>query len=126
MMRSANPALNEKTFKNHINTSSDTAMTLNGTVHKTGLLLILTFIAASWTWEKFFTQGYSAVSMWMWIGAIGGLILGFVTFKNPAKAGITAPLYALFEGVFLGAISANFEMRFPGIVIQAVDRIGGD
>ena len=32
----------------------------------------------------------------------------------------TAPLYAVLEGLFLGAVSAMFELRFPGIVMQAV------
>ena len=33
---------------------------------------------------------------------------------------MTAPLYALAEGLFLGGVSSLFEARFPGIVMQAV------
>jgi uncharacterized YccA/Bax inhibitor family protein len=32
----------------------------------------------------------------------------------------TAPLYAVLEGLFLGGISALYELKFQGIVIQAV------
>jgi uncharacterized YccA/Bax inhibitor family protein len=31
-----------------------------------------------------------------------------------------APAYALFEGLFIGGISAIFEIKYPGIVIEAV------
>jgi uncharacterized YccA/Bax inhibitor family protein len=33
---------------------------------------------------------------------------------------VTAPLYGLLEGLVLGSVSAIFELRFPGIAIQAV------
>ena len=50
-----------------------------------------------------------------------GMILGFVTiFRSPAKAGSTAPLYALSQGIFLGGITLFFEAQFPGIGIQAI------
>ncbi|MGA8570889.1 MAG: Bax inhibitor-1/YccA family protein, partial [Desulfobaccales bacterium] len=38
----------------------------------------------------------------------------------PAWAGVTAPLYALLEGLFIGGISAIADAQYPGIVIQAV------
>ena len=55
---------------------------------------------------------------------MGGLLLGFVTamvtvFKQ-TWAPITAPIYALCEGLALGGISALFERSYPGIAIQAV------
>jgi len=59
---------------------------------------------------------------------IGGAILGFITamvviFKKEWAAYLT-PVYALFEGVFLGGISAIYNNVFaksaPGIVTQAV------
>ena len=33
---------------------------------------------------------------------------------------ITAPIYALLEGLFLGGISAFFEKSYPGIAVQAI------
>ena len=51
---------------------------------------------------------------------IVGLILAIATSFKPKWSPITAPLYAACEGLLLGILSAYFEMRYPGIVIQAV------
>lgn len=48
------------------------------------------------------------------------MIVGFITIFKKEIAGITAPIYALLEGLFLGGISAILEVQYPGIVIQAV------
>ena len=53
-------------------------------------------------------------------GAIGGLVLCLVTVLQEGMGGDHRPLYALAEGLFLGAISAMYETRFHGIVLQAV------
>ena len=54
------------------------------------------------------------------LGLIGGLITSLVTIFAPRVSPFTAPLYAAFEGLFLGVLSAFFESRYPGIVTQAV------
>jgi uncharacterized YccA/Bax inhibitor family protein len=54
------------------------------------------------------------------VGVFGGFITAMVTIFKPAWAPITAPIYALLEGLFLGSISAFLEQRYPGIAIQAV------
>jgi len=56
----------------------------------------------------------------MYGGAIGGFVLALICIFKKTSAPIVAPLYALAEGLFLGAVSAFFEIRFPGIVMQAV------
>lgn len=56
----------------------------------------------------------------MMLGLFGGLIIGFVTIFKKEWAGVTAPIYAICEGLFLGGLSAIFEMSYPGIVIQAI------
>ena len=53
-------------------------------------------------------------------GGIGGLILALVTVFKREWSGFTAPAYAVCEGLVLGGISAIFELKFPGIVMQAV------
>jgi len=121
MMRTANPALNTKTFERYGSIApSEGAMTINGTVHKTALLVLLALISASYVWKQFFIQGPEAISALVWIGAIGGLIAALVTIFKMQWAAISAPVYAVLEGLFLGGISAMFEASFPGIVIQAV------
>ena len=54
------------------------------------------------------------------LGMIGGLIVAVVTIFKKTWAPITAPIYALLEGLVLGSVSAMFEVRFPGIAIQSV------
>jgi uncharacterized YccA/Bax inhibitor family protein len=121
-MRTANPALNAETFKNlAYGADRENAMTIQGTVNKTGILLALTLIAAAWTWNKFFTSGTpESLAPWTMIGAFGGFIVALVTVFKKTWSSVTAPVYAVLEGLFLGGISATFEARFPGIVIQAV------
>ena len=128
MIRSSNPALSEKAFLDvdsgqigaARNTANNNVMTLAGTVNKTGILLLLIVATAFYTWNIAATQGMGAVSPFIWGGAIGGLVLALITIFKKTWAPVTAPMYALVEGLFIGGISAWFEMRFPGIVIQAV------
>jgi uncharacterized YccA/Bax inhibitor family protein len=114
-MRSANPALNKKTFTSFQQAGiSGKTMTIEGTVNKTALLLGCVLFTAYYSWSN-----PTVSSLWMF-GAFGGLILALITVFKKQWAGITAPLYALCEGLFLGGISLMFEQRFPGIVMNAV------
>jgi len=119
MMRSGNPVLSDKTFRGLARTGE--AMTLAGTVNRTAIMLALVLITAAWTWNQFLSsQSPAAVAPYMWIGLIGGLIVALITIFKKTWAPITAPVYALLEGLALGGISAVFEAQFPGIVLQAV------
>lgn len=123
--RSGNPALNKNTFldaaSGNLSAHGQDVMTLNGTVNKTGLLLVLVLVGAMFSWSKFSGEASLPALMPYAIGgAIGGLVLGLITAFKKTWAPYTAPVYALVEGVFIGAISAIFELRFPGIVLQAV------
>ncbi len=118
-MRSGNPALNNRTFD--AGAVGGEPMTLAGTVNKTALLLALVLITAVYTWGRYFETGTSASVMpLMWIGLIGGLLVALLTVFVKTVSPWAAPLYALLEGLALGGISAIYETRFPGIVIQAV------
>lgn len=131
-MRTSNPALSEKTFENYAraghfdgvanDAGSARVMTVEGTVNKTLILLMLTIAAASYTWSQLLNPGGNpgfagplAIG-----GAIGGFIVALVTIFKPSASPITAPVYAVLEGLFLGAISAAFNRAYPGIVPQAV------
>jgi uncharacterized YccA/Bax inhibitor family protein len=118
-MRTSNPLLKADTFD--LRNEGTTTMTIMGTVNKTALLVAIVFVAAIWTWNQFPPQGGMPKSAIGWlIGAgIGGVVLSLVTSFKPTIAWITAPAYALCEGVLMGAISALFEARFPGIAMQA-------
>ena len=53
-------------------------------------------------------------------GLIGGLVFALITVFKAQWSMWTAPLYAICEGLFLGALSGFIETQYPGIVIQAV------
>jgi uncharacterized YccA/Bax inhibitor family protein len=118
-MRTTNPTLNASTFSVP-RTFGDT-MTLNGTILKTVILLLCAIATSSITWNQF-TETHDAGSAGglMMIGALGGFVLALVTAFKKNWAMVTAPAYALLEGLFLGGASALFETRFPGIAMQAV------
>ena len=120
LMRTSNPALNQKIFQGE-HVAFDEAMTLNGTINKTGILLLCTVSTAAWAWHGFM-QTHSATSVLplLWTGLIGGMIFAFITIFKKTWAPVTAPIYALLEGLVLGSISAVFELRFPGIAMQSV------
>ena len=124
--RSGNPALKEGTFldlaSGTVVTRDGDAMTLNGTVNKTGMLLLMCVLTAAFAWGQvqFTADGVVGAGPYLWGGLIGGLVFALATIFKKEWAPVTAPLYALTEGLFLGAISAMFEQRFPGIVMQAV------
>ena len=121
-MRTANPALNAKTFTDVPRiTDPARAMTIQGTVNKTLLMLVLLLIPAVWVWKQFFASGNpQTIMLWLYGGVIGGFIIAMVTIFKKQWSPVTAPLYAVLEGLAIGGISALFEAQFPGIVIQAV------
>src|ERR1700710_1717879 len=120
IFKSGNPAMN--VFENTISIPGSGVMTERGTLNKFFMLFLLVMASASLTWKAF----YDGVDVMPY--TMGGAILGFITamvviFKKEWAAYLT-PVYALFEGVFLGAISATYNNAFaktaPGIVTQAV------
>jgi uncharacterized YccA/Bax inhibitor family protein len=116
--RTSNPALNEKAFQGQIATGQ--AMTLQGTVNKTGLLLLFAVATSAWTWGLSHSPNPENAIPWMMGGLVGGLITALVTVFKKTWAPITAPLYALLEGLVLGGISAIFEKSYPGVAVQAI------
>lgn len=117
IFRTANPAL-EKAFKGQV--ALGEAMTLQGTVNKTGLLLLCVVVTAAWTWGLSHSPAPAAAIPWMMGGLLGGFIVAVVTIFKQSWAPITAPIYALLEGLALGGISAFFEKSYPGVAIQAI------
>jgi len=121
LMRTSNPALNDKVFRGEGVAFGQETMTVSGTVNKTGILLILALITSVWTWKLFLhSRSPEAVMPLVAVGGIGGFIVALVTIFKKNWSPITAPMYALLEGLVLGSVSAIFEVRFPGLPIQAV------
>lgn len=122
-MRTSNPAFSDRVYSQLAHVQGSQAMTIQGTVNKTAILLTLLLIAASWTWHSFL--GGANVMPWLMGALIAGLIVAIVTAFKKEWSPITSPVYALLEGVVLGGLSVVFEQMYPGIVIQAVMLTGG-
>ena len=110
--RSGNPSLNKNTFKS-FSVSSENKMTLEGTVNKTGISLLLLMVTATYTWNS------PSVGL-MALGGIGGFIVAIFTHFKRHLSPITVPIYSILEGLLLGGISIMFEQMYPGIVSQAI------
>lgn len=121
LIRTSNPALNEQVFRRAQAQFGGEAMTLEGTVNKTGVLLLCAIATAAWTWHLFMeSRSAATVAPLLMVGTIGGFIFAMITAFKREWAAVTAPAYALLEGLALGSISAILELRFPGIAIQSV------
>jgi uncharacterized YccA/Bax inhibitor family protein len=111
--RSGNPALTDAAFRGLAGTGEG-VMTLEGTVHKTGLSLLIVLAGAAITWNM------AQPVLLMILGALGGFVLALViSFKKTAAPYLT-PAYAFLEGLFLGGVSAMYQAQYQGIVIMAV------
>ena len=127
LIKTSNPALGENTYRDvarlQYGGTIDAAasMTLSGTVNKTGILLLCALATALWTWDTYMrTHNPASVGGLLALGAIGGLIVAFVTIFKKEWSPVTAPIYALLEGLVLGGVSAVLNVRYPGIAMQAV------
>jgi uncharacterized YccA/Bax inhibitor family protein len=95
--------------------TAETAMTLNGTVNKTGILLLICMAAAAYGWSAPEMRGPL-----LFVPLFGGFVLALVGCFKPSTSAYVAPLYAACEGLLLGAISAIANVRYPGIAANAV------
>jgi uncharacterized YccA/Bax inhibitor family protein len=122
MTRSGNPGLNEKTFANQPRPAvGNERMTLQGSINKSFVLLVVLMAGALWPWSEYLSSGdASVVSTSVLIGAVGGLVLGILISFKATLAPYLAMPYAALEGLAIGGFSALLERRYPGIAIQAV------
>jgi uncharacterized YccA/Bax inhibitor family protein len=96
-------------------------MTLQGTINKSFLMLVVLMAGALWPWSQYLSTGdASSVSTALMIGLFGGLVLAMIiSFKATLAPCLSLP-YAALEGLAMGGVSALLERRYPGIAIQAV------
>ena len=118
LIKTSNPALSGDVFRAD-GAVFDDSMTISGTVNKAGILLICVVVTAAWSWSLFTRSLQTALPL-LAVGGIGGFIVALVTIFKKAWSPVTAPIYALLEGLVLGSASAMLDLRFPGIAIQAV------
>lgn len=94
-------------------------MTVNGTINKTGILLMVVVAVGAFSWNTILTNPSLGYGLAM-VGMFGAIIASLVVSFKPKASPIGAPIVAVLEGLFVGAISAIFEMRYPGLVLQAI------
>ena len=97
------------------------AMTVSGTVWATAALLVLLVAAGGYGWSSVdVTAQTASLPGWIFPVVLAALGVAMVTIFKPTLARFTAPVYALLEGAFLGAISGLYNTAYSGIVVQAV------
>jgi uncharacterized YccA/Bax inhibitor family protein len=108
---------------------SPQVMTVNGTITATATLLVLLLVSAAVGWiatggpeevvvGNTITYQYGIPTL-AWAGLIVGIGLTFLLMFRPHLARFVAPIYALAQGFFVGAISRMYETFYDGIVVQA-------
>ncbi|MFT7678307.1 MAG: putative YccA/Bax inhibitor family protein [Planctomycetota bacterium] len=124
-MRTSNPYLKEKalTRARQAATDTGTVMTVEGTVNKISLLLLVLAISATASWSMV-TSGSLDMGSAMPVmigGGIGAFVLSIVVSFKPQLARTLAVPFAVAEGLLLGVISAMYQFAsYPGIVLHAV------
>ncbi len=118
---SGNPFMKEETYRNSSNSPLDAGfitsserMTVQGAINKSFILfgLMMLTAAASFVYAN---------PLFLWVGAIGGLIAVLVASFKPHLSATVAPIYALLEGLFVGTITAMYGGAFGGgIIFNAV------
>ncbi len=119
-MKSRNPALGDRAFERIHAAATGEVMTVQGAVTRTGILAATLFASAAYTWHTIAGPNGNNSGLSIGVGMIGGLVVALVTIFVPRISPWTAPLYAVLEGMALGAISWTFEARYPGVPGQAV------
>jgi len=116
--RTSNPVFNSALFKNAAYAGSSTeVMTIGGTVNKSIILFLIVLFTSIYSFKLAIVGRGTAL---LWVGIIGGVITALITIFKIEWAHITGPLYAAFEGLFLGVISGIFETMYGGIVFKAI------
>jgi uncharacterized YccA/Bax inhibitor family protein len=102
------------------------AMTINGTITASAVLLVLLLVSASFGWsaatgptEVGGVETYQFPGI-AFVGIVVGFIAVLVAMRKPNLAKFLGPVYAIGYGFAVGAISRGYETFYDGIVIQAV------
>lgn len=118
--KTSNPAFSESRLRGLAESFAGTGqMTMAGTATKTLVLFALLVLTASITWKMFGVES-AALMPCMIVGGIGSLVFAIISCVKPEKAYIFGPLYALCEGLLVGAVSAMYAAALDGIVLSAV------
>ncbi len=120
-MPSSNPAMDDAVYgRAGVAEAHTPTMTVSGSALKTSILVVILSVTGGYSWLQAFSGSTTFGYGLMIAGGIGGFLTALLTIFIPKISPFTSPVYAALEGLFLGAVSAKYESRYPGIVIQAV------
>ncbi|MCL1972864.1 MAG: Bax inhibitor-1/YccA family protein [Endomicrobia bacterium] len=108
----ANPLLRDDVFRSQGTTE---VMTVSGAINKSIILWLLLAVSAVLSWMNSHVTGHL-----IWPLLIAGFVLAMIIIFKKTSAPFLSPLYAIVEGLFLGAFSFIFEKMYPGIVMNAI------
>ncbi len=120
---SGNPVMNERAYQKASNNVLDAdmvgtqikgeTMTVSGAVNKSFILmgLLLAFALVGYVFPS---------SMFIMGGGLLGLGIVLLAVFKTHWSPVLAPIYAIVEGLFVGAVSAMYAAAFDGIIFQAV------
>jgi uncharacterized YccA/Bax inhibitor family protein len=98
-------------------------MTVGGTAAASGVLLVLLVAAGAVGWNLVDVDPTSQTVNfpgWLFLPLLAAVGVAFLTAFKPHLARFTSPVYAILEGLVVGAISHVFDARYDGIVVQAI------
>jgi uncharacterized YccA/Bax inhibitor family protein len=103
-------------------TPAGAVMTARGAMSATLMLAVVMVAAAVVGWGQVATAADGTVALpgWLFAAAIGGMVAALVATFKPAWARVLAPVYAVLQGLVVGAISKVYNVAYDGIVLQAV------
>jgi uncharacterized YccA/Bax inhibitor family protein len=119
-VRTSNPALREGVWRGADARAAGEPMTIAGTTTKSLALVLLTIFSAAFTWRAVLAGNTGILTPALLVGGVGGLVVALVTVFRPRSAPVTAPLYAVLEGLILGAISALYQAAYAGLPAMAI------
>jgi len=119
-MAISNPAFSDSAIARARAEGGTGVMTVTGAVWKSFALVLLAAASAGYTWYEILRVPERDISGAIFGGAIAALIVGMITSFKPNLARITAPIYAVLEGIALGGISFLYQAQFKGIPLIAV------
>ncbi|MDR1522557.1 MAG: Bax inhibitor-1/YccA family protein [Endomicrobium sp.] len=109
----SNPLLKNSVFDSPIR--SNDVMTVSGTINKSIILWVLLSASAFYSWT------HPGIIMPLLVPLlIAGFVIAMISIFKKEYAPFLSPLYAICEGLILGAISLSFEKSYPGVVINAI------
>lgn len=113
LFSSGNPVLSDETYRKAAGVATDETMTVRGAVQKSFLLAAVLVVVGVWSFMN-------ANPLFIWVGAIGGLIAVLIAVFKKEWSPVLAPVYAALEGLALGAITAIYAAAYDGIVFNAI------